>query len=243
MGYTNDVNLSAKNERVLSTELGYGYNSSKIKANVALYRTNWIDKAMTRGNPEGGTDIYRGLNALHQGIEAVVTYKPSQKLKVRGMVSVGDWVWEDEVNIDSYDDKQEFLGSSVVYTGGVHVGDAAQTTAALGIDAEVLPKLTLGIDANYYDNLYSYFDVNSRVSESDVGVDAWKMPSYFLSDFSVKYKFNMGKLNASLYGKINNIFDTEYIADATDGEDHDYITSPVFFGFGRTWSIALKIRF
>ncbi|MCF6183137.1 MAG: TonB-dependent receptor, partial [Bacteroidales bacterium] len=117
------------------------------------------------------------------------------------------------------------------------------TTAALGIDAEVLPKLTLGFDVNYYNNLYSYFDITTRVNKSDIGVDAWKMPSYTLADFNVRYKFKVAGLNAALYGKINNILDTEYIADATDGVDHDYATSPVFYGFGRTWSIALKIRF
>ncbi|NPA67941.1 MAG: TonB-dependent receptor [Chlorobi bacterium] len=243
IGYTNEFNPSAKHEKVLSAELGYGYRSSKIKANLTLYRTEWRDKAMTRSNQEGGTDIYKGLNALHQGVEAEVTYKPVDKIKIKGMLSVGDWTWEDEVTVESYDQDQVLIGTSTAYTGGVHVGDAAQTTAAFSIDAEVLHNLTLGTDINYYDNLYSYFDINSRVSESDIGIDAWKVPAYTLADINMKYKFKIGNLNAALYGKVNNVFDTEYIADATDGITHDYDSSPVFFGFGRTWTLALKIRF
>ena len=243
MGYTNEFNASAKPERVLSTELGYGYKTAKLNGNISIYRTEWKDKAMTKGNVDGGTDIYKGLDALHQGIEVELTYKPSKKLKVKGMVSVGDWVWGNEVTVESYTQDQQLQGTFVAYTGGVHVGDAAQTTAALGIDYEVLHKLYLGIDVNYYDRLYSYFDVNSRVSSSDIGVDAWQTPTYTLADFSARYKFKLGKLNASVYGKVNNILDTEYIADATDGTNHDYATSPVYYGFGRTWSIALKVRF
>ncbi len=242
IGYTNTFNEGAKNERVLSTELGYGYRSIKVNANLALYRTKWMDKALTRSLGQETANI-TGLDALHQGIEAEITYKPSRKLKIKGMLSVGDWTWEKDVAAAVYDQEQNFIDSIFVYSGGIHVGDAAQTTAALGVDAEVLPKLTLGIDVNYYDNLYSYFDITNRVNIEEKGVDAWKMPSYTLADFNVKYKFKIAGLNAAVYGKINNILDTEYIADATDGVNHDYATSPVFYGFGRTWSVALKLRF
>ena len=159
------------------------------------------------------------------------------------MISVGNWTWQKDVAAAVYDQNQVFVDSVFIYSGGIHVGDAAQTTAALSIDAEVLPKLTLGLDVNYYDNLYSYFDITTRVNDYDKGVDAWKMPTYTLADMSAKYKFKIGNLNTTLYGKVNNILDTEYIADATDGVNHDYATSPVFYGFGRTWTIGLKIRF
>ncbi|MCD6556209.1 MAG: TonB-dependent receptor [Bacteroidales bacterium] len=242
IGYTNEFNSNAKNERVLSTELGYGYRSVKVNANVSLYRTQWMDKSLTRSLGQETANI-TGLDALHQGIEAELTYKPSRKLTVKGMISVGNWTWQKDVAAAVYDQNQVFVDSVFIYSGGIHVGDAAQTTAALSIDAEVLPKLTLGLDVNYYDNLYSYFDITTRVNDYDKGVDAWKMPTYTLADMSAKYKFKIGNLNTTLYGKVNNILDTEYIADATDGVNHDYATSPVFYGFGRTWTIGLKIRF
>ncbi len=243
VGYTNEFNPSAKNERVLSSEFGYGYKSSKVTVNFALYRTEWMDKAMTQGNQDGGTDIFTGLNALHQGAELEITYKPTKKIKAKLMGSMGDWTWEDEVVVESYDENQVFLGTYTAYTGGVHVGNSAQTTAAFGLDMEVLPKLTLGFDANYFDNIYADFDINSRVAESNEGIDAWEMPAYFLADVNLKYKFKIGKLNSTFYGKINNITDTEYIADATDGVNHDAFTSTVFYGFGTTWTVGLKIKF
>ena len=37
--------------------------------------------------------------------------------------------------------------------------------------------------------------------------------------------------------------DKEYIADAEDGAGHDKDTAKVFYGFGRTFSVNLKITF
>ena len=50
-------------------------------------------------------------------------------------------------------------------------------------------------------------------------------------------------MTSEIFGNINNLFDTEYIADATDGANHDWRTSPVYYGFGRTWSCGLRINF
>ena len=47
----------------------------------------------------------------------------------------------------------------------------------------------------------------------------------------------------TLSGRINNVFDTEYIADALDGSDSDALTARVYYGFGRTFSVGLKLNF
>ena len=57
------------------------------------------------------------------------------------------------------------------------------------------------------------------------------------------YRFKIGDYDASLVGNIDNIFDAEYISDAYDGVDHDAKTAQVFYGFGRTWSVSLKLKF
>ncbi|MCF6184678.1 MAG: TonB-dependent receptor [Bacteroidales bacterium] len=116
IGYTNTFNEGAKNERVLSTELGYGYRSVKVNANVALYRTKWMDKALTRSLGQETANI-TGLDALHQGVEAELTYKPSHKLTVKGMLSVGDWIWEKDVAAAVYDQNQVFVDSVFIYSG------------------------------------------------------------------------------------------------------------------------------
>ena len=52
------------------------------------------------------------------------------------------------------------------------------------------------------------------------------------------------KLNASFSGNVNNVFDQEYIVDATDGSNHDWQSAyKVFYGFGRTYSVKFKVSF
>lgn len=241
MNYTNEINADAKPQRVLSAEIGYGFRSKSVKADLTFYRTEWLDKTITRSIGNNETANITGLDALHQGIEAEVSLYPIDGLDIRLMGSLGDWVWQDHVEAALFDENQQLTDSIQIYAQGIHVGDAAQTTAAIGIDYEILPKLKVGIDYNYYDRLFAQYDIEDRTQKELIGVDAWEMPDYHLVDFNVKYRFKIGKLNSTIYGKVNNIFDTEYIADATDFGSA--VTSPVYFGFGRTWSLALKINF
>ncbi len=241
MNYSNIINKDAKPQRVFSAELGYGYRSKLMRADVTLYRTSWLDKTITRNLGNNEFANITGLDALHQGVEAELTIYPVEKLDVRVMLSLGDWKWTNDVKAALFDENQQFVDSVKIYAGGIHIGDAAQTTAAVGLNYEVLPKLKIGLDYNYYDRLFARYKVDDRTQKSLSGVDAWQMPDYHLFDFNVKYAFKIGKLRSTLYGKVNNLFDTEYIADATDVGNA--ANSPVYYGFGRTWSIALKIRF
>lgn len=243
----------ATNEKILSTEVGYGFRSAVFSANVTLYRTAWTDKSVPRsGTYKNGTLWFvniTGMDALHQGVEFDFSYKPFEKFTLNGMASVGDWRWTsntvaqktDEAGNPSIDDQGKVAGPVNVYATDLHVGDAAQTTASISLDYEVLPKFKLGLDFNHYDNLYAYFSVDSRATEN--APDAWKMPAYQLMDFNMKYDFKLGSFNATLLGNVNNILDTEYISDANDGNNHSYNDSYVYFGSGRTWSATLKIRF
>ena len=158
------------------------------------------------------------------------------------MLSVGDYIWQNNVEASQYDQENNFRGTFYAYVKNVHVGDAAQTTAALTFSYEILPRFRIGADYTYFGKNYADFNVQYRNDPKDQ-VEAWKMPDYGLIDCDLNYKFKIGTVDATLYGKINNILNTEYVSDATDGSKHDEITSLVYYGFGTTWSTGLKINF
>ncbi len=239
---TNATNEGVKPERVMSYEAGYGFRSKILSANLTVYQTSWLDKALTRTN---GNDLVNitGLNALHKGIELSLNSSPVPKFDISVMASVGDWRWDKDVVAEIYDINNVYVRTDSIFADGIHVGDAAQTTASLSLNYEIFPKVKLGFDYNYAANLYAYFDITGRSSSADKGKDAWKLPAYHLFDLNVKYLFNIGKLDATLIGNVDNIFDVEYLADATDGSNHDAFTSTVFYGFGRTATLSLKINF
>jgi len=246
--YSNDANSAAPNEKVMSFELGYGFRSGMLSANVNAYYTTWKDKSRVFGYQDDGVDKFAnlsGINARHTGIEIDFTAKPISKLDIRGMVSIGDWVWMDDlVDVQFYDDNQTPLFTKSVYIKDVHVGDAAQITAAASISYELLAGLKFGVDVNHYDKLFAYFNPEDRTSEpTDGAPDAWEMPSYQLMDLFMSYKFDLGPYRAQLVGNVNNLLDTHYISDATDGPLHGWDDAEVYYGWGRSWSINLKIRF
>ena len=235
---TNNFNEDVKHEKVLSTEVGYGYRSGIIKGDLTVYRTVWIDKALTRSLGNNEVANFEGLDATHMGVELAATIRPVEKLDVKVMASVGDWRWNAAVDA-SVVAEDGSVSTFVINLEDVHVDNAAQTTAALGIDYEILPKFRIGVDYNYYDNIYADFSIESKEDSED----SWQMPSYSLLDFNARYNFKIGGINAILLGNVHNILDTEYIADARDGSGHTASSALVYYGFGRTMSLSLKINF
>jgi iron complex outermembrane recepter protein len=240
---TNAINDGVKPEKAISAEVGYGFRSKQITVDITGYYTSWMDKSLTRSyGSTGGMANILGLDAVHTGVEVSAKYTPYKKLDISLMTSIGNWKWKNDVIADIYDENQKYQSTVNVYAKDLHVGDAAQTTVSAAVDFEVLPKVKVGLDFNYFDNLYSYFKIENRDKASD-RADAWKLPAYNLLDLNIKYSFKMGKHNASLIGNVDNLFDTEYIADANDGISHTASDALVYYGFGRTWNLSLKVRF
>ncbi|MBN1651351.1 MAG: TonB-dependent receptor [Bacteroidales bacterium] len=248
-GYDNEhINANAANQKIFSFELGYGYRGEKLAANVNLYNTQWNDRTFTRFIPGAVAGTFNfvnllGVNALHQGIEIDFTYKASKKFSAYGMLSLGDWRWNNNLeNVQVYDENQQPVGDPYnLYIKDVKVSDAAQTTAALGFDYQIMPKTNITVDYNYYANLYADYNPEKRTVEGLA--DPWKVPAYGLFDASIRYAFNFGGFDATIIGRVNNVFDTEYIADALDGNSNNWDTALVWYGFGRTFNISAKINF
>ncbi len=252
LNYINYLNEDAENEKVFSFELGYGYRSKILSANLNGYYTKWSDKTETPSFPyfdsEGarqyGIANVLGIDALHMGVELDFVAKPISALEISGFVSIGDWKWLSDVeNVEAFDENQNLLGTYNIYLKDVHVGDAAQTAFGLGLDYELLKGLKIGADYNFYDNIYADFDFEDRSDASAGNPDSWKLPYYSLVDMNLRYNFEISNLKSTLYCNVDNLFDTEYISEAYGGTGDDWRSTTVFYGWGRTWSVGLKIRF
>lgn len=245
-GFNNTkVNSDAENEKVFSMELGYGLRGEKFAANVNLYRTQWNDRTFTRNirATEPGAEDYTanllGVNALHQGVEFDFTYKYSDKLNFTGMLSLGDWKWDNDLDdVPVFDENQNEVDRLSLPIKGLKVSDAAQTTAALGMLYKFWDKTSLTLDYNYFADLYARIDVLDYANAATRPTNSWKAPNYSTMDASLRHGFNLGEFDTTLTLRVNNLFDTEYVADAIDAAD-----PLVFFGFGRTFSLSAKIKF
>nr|WP_321221736.1 TonB-dependent receptor [uncultured Psychroserpens sp.] len=242
-----DVNEDAENQKITSFELGYGHRGEKLSANVNVYHTTWKDRTefVSFQGQEAGTRNFAnilGVNAVHQGIEVDFTYKATDDLSITGMASIGDWRWQNNVeDVQIFDEENNEVGDPInIFIEDLHVGNAAQTTFALGTNYKLTAKTTFTVDYNYFADIYADYDPSNRTTP---GPDAWKLPDYGIFDAALRHEFKFGSFDAALTGRINNVFDTEYIADARDGADSDVFTSRVYYGFGRTFSVGAKLNF
>ncbi|WP_158846103.1 TonB-dependent receptor [Algibacter sp. L1A34] len=236
------INENAENQKIFSFELGYGFRSDKLTANVNVYRTTWKDRTETASFQQpDGTNAFAnilGVNAIHQGLEVDFIYKATDKLNITGMMSLGDWRWDNNVtDVQILDEDQNLISTVDLFIEDLHVGDAAQTTLALGLNYKLTPDTRVVLDYNYFGDLYADYDPSDR---GEPGDDAWKLPDYGLFDAVVSHGFKFGPFDATLTGRINNVFDTEYVTDAFDGTAD---TALVYFGTGRTFSVGAKLKF
>jgi outer membrane cobalamin receptor len=253
---SNEINDGAKNEKVFSFELGYGFRSRILTANLNLYNTVWKDKSMAGAldpqDPDAGRYNATGVNAIHRGVELEAKAKITKELTLKGMLSIGDWKWDNDVTAYVFNSDGQLVDSSgevvssideaasvFLNIGGIHVGDAAQTNAYLGIDYFFIEGLKVGLDYKYNARLYAdpgdVDDLN--------GEDTWKVPGAGIFDFNASYRFKIAGLDATIRGNVNNLFDKTYIADADNGTSNTWEDATVFYGIGRTGSVGLKINF
>ena len=268
---SNVTNKDALNEKIVSFELGYGFRSSFLAANVNLYHTDWKDKTMTKGVAikEGDVEVDRasinmsGVNARHQGIEVDFTAKPFQWLDITGMFSIGDWKWVSNPKGYFYNSQGQPLNnlqSGALASGiqssdhawsqlelkDIKVGGSAQTTAAMGATFKPTKEIRLGIDYLFYGRNYADWNFKSGdlvANTTTTFTSPWRIPPAGVFDLNASYRFKIGNITSVLSGNVNNLFNQEYITDATDAGGTWQEAYGVFYGFGRTFNVRLKLNF
>jgi outer membrane receptor protein involved in Fe transport len=270
------VNGNLVNEEVVGAEIGYGFRSGIFNANLNGYYTSWKNRFVTGtetdqvANP-GGYYTFSGVNEVHTGVELDMTARLLDKLKLIGMVSVGNWNYNGQAVSNRYDYQNNPVAggtATTLFLDGVKVGDAAQTTASLGASYEVLPRVIVDANYNYNNKLYAAISPANFSSATNKG--SLELPSYGLVDAGFSYKLLVGKDKANSVNfrlNVNNVMDKTYIAEAKTNifaTDNISSTNPslgtyatnfgktyngvatanqVYFGFGRTWNFSLRYNF
>ena len=253
--YANEINPDLQNEEIKSVELGYGFIGSNFKANVNLYSTVWGNRFVTRSlsNQQGvdGFAQFKDIDVLHNGIEVETQWNPTSNLRLKGMVSIGDWRYTKDFEAALFDDNQQQIGTGTLYLKDAKVGDAAQFVSYLEADYRI-GKLNLDLGYRFVDNLYADYSITDSEFTQPDNAGALKLPSYGLVDLGGTLRFNLFGNDASFRVNVNNLFDTYYIAESnsnihatasSDTWNGIDTRNSVWFGFGRTWNASLKYRF
>ena len=245
--YDNSLYDPTFNEKVASFELGAGYfKRGMFTGNANFYYTKWIDRSWPKSIYSDELEqsfrfLLNGIDAQHTGVEFDLKARPHDKFEVRGMVSLGNWEWLNDVNTTfSPEEDPETIGEFQVYAKGLKVGDAAQKT--LHLSGAVFPTrgLYASLGVRRFMDHYAKFDPANRTDPDD-RAQSWKLPDYNLVDLHAGYTLPGASFsNMKLRLHVFNLLDENYVSDADDGDGHDAASARVFLGLGRRWNISLS---
>jgi iron complex outermembrane recepter protein len=242
------------NEEILAIEGGYQFRSSIFSANFNTYYTIWKNKPVDNPvtalvnplDPQServALDI-SGLGARHYGFELDFAMSVMPKLKMEGLASYGDWIWNSKGT-----QSNPASGEVTEFDPrGVKIGDAAQLQLGGMVRYEPFKKSYLSFRGTFFGNNYSNFNPET-LTDINVQRQSWKMPNYFVGDFNMGYNMKLNKVNVDWRFNLLNVFDTLYISDASNNgigsnlSNFDASSATVFFGLPRRWTVSAEISF
>ena len=271
---SNAVNVDAKNEQIASAEIGYGFHNEYVNVAVNGYFTEWLDKTMTQSgtlNDPAQTDYFMnmtGVNARHMGLEFEVKARPAKWVEISAMLSLGDWKWDSDSVVGYIYDKHGLPltldgkqtdehaadhGHATINMKGINVGGSAQTTANLGVTFKPFKGFRIGAEYTLYDRNYAYYSLSGgdlKLDKTMNLLEPWRIPTAGQLDMRASYHFQIGGLNATLSGNINNVLNQLYIEKAWNPSTVSERITEVnadnvyfYFAKGTTYNIRLKINF
>ena len=235
---SNAINNEAKNEKIASVEVGYGFENQYASIHVNGYFTEWMDKTMTKyGNlsDPDQTQFYMnmtGVNARHMGLEFEAKARPAKWVELSAMFSLGDWKWDSDSVIGRAYDEHGFamtadgqrttIGApdhawAKINMKGIHVGGQAQTTANFGVTFKPFKGFRIGGEYTLYDRNYSYYSFsgsNLNLGKDMKIVEPYRCPIGGSLDLRASYAFDMGPIRATIAGNVTNVLNQYYIEKA-----------------------------
>lgn len=206
-----------------------------------------------------------GVNARHMGVEVNAKFVPFGWMEFDGMISLGNWQWDSNPTGYFYSDQgmpladlRGTVASGILAEDHAHatlmqkgrkIGGSAQTTGFLGVTFKPFRGFRIGADWVASARNYSDYEISSSSYSPDATItveDPWQIPWGNELDLNASYRFKIGGVNATVYGNINNVLNYNYVKDAYTSTDKVGAWNNayrVFYSFGRTFSIKLKIDF
>lgn len=245
INYLNDVNEDYTTEKITGLEAGYGYTGRNLKIRLNYYYTHWADRWVDTYFPGAGRTIYfKGLEQLHTGMEAEVSTKIFPSLRIDGYASIGNWVYQNNVEVNVYDEQTlDLIGTFQAYTKDLKVADAPQTQFGLNADWQITNKINFGATWNYNDQLFADFDPLDRTNPDDTE-QSFQIPSYSIVHARAGYSFKLSNdLDAHAGIVVNNLLNEEYIMEGYDLGNHDMESFVGMWGWKRTFNFSLRVNF
>ena len=251
---------------------GLRYRSSKIQAQVSVWKTNFKNRTASAFDPELNASVFRNLGAVDKwGVDGSIMYSPIRPVTLYVFGSLNKSKIQDNIQVGG-------LGAGVT-CDNIPTGTAAQLATALrscaftaGKSEAGSPKYTygfsgtgsvgpveLGITAKRTGPRYIY-DNNAAVFRGDIDpgavggfnqVFADKAPAYWLVNLDARFNLKFVGLKETYFQlNVYNLFDKFYVGGFGGGLNQSVNAAGVFgnppnvqIGAPRTISGSLSLSF
>ncbi|MCY7271574.1 MAG: TonB-dependent receptor [Sphingomonas bacterium] len=249
-------------------EGGLRYRSSKIQAQIGIWKTLFKDRIAESFDPELNASTFRNLGDVHKwGFDGSIAYAPIRQLTLYGF---GSW------NESDIQDNLQIAGPASFNCDTAPLATPADRAIARrncaftsGKEESGTPKYTYGVSALASLGDFDFgvtakrtgprfvFDTNESVLAGDVDVEGGitqlfpsKTPAYWLVNLDLRYTLRALKGLEKSYLALNvyNLFDELYVGGGFSGLNQSVSTSGVLgsapfaqIGAPRTISGSLNI--
>ena len=195
---TDYENGSPRPERLDDFELGWRYNTPKIKLNVNGYLMLYTDQLVLTGALDDvGSPIRENSgNSYRLGVEADATVVILDKLTIRPNITLS--VNKNDNFVFQRDGELQNLGDTdIAYSPSVIAGNVLSFVPVKNVQLSFLSKF---VGEQYMGN------IDSETS---------KLDAYFVNDFSVNWEIKPKAIFNSIIitGLVNNVFNYEYVSN------------------------------
>jgi len=251
--YTNQINAKPIAEKMFDYELGYNYKISTFSLKLNAYRSSYNDRTLSTTGTDQETGALAtvnvsGVNAIYEGIEMELNYRPVQQVLLGGMLALEDNYYTADAGPATLlnADGSVAASQSKVDLKGQKIGDTPMDMLQGFAEIKVVPQLKIGVSCNYYWDYTSYVPFTAYNNPNQ---HPYIVPNYALWKMNAAYKFKMNGFDAELIGTVNNLLNTKAIADAEDYSGTGALivngqsNISVNYLLERTFTTTLKIRF
>jgi outer membrane receptor protein involved in Fe transport len=213
-------NPKAKNEKIYSTEIGYGFQLANFNIQAGTYYTLWTDRARNISN-NYNNKTYRGFmyntGQQHYGVELETQYVPTKYAQLSASAAWGDWRFTNNPSGNLYEENDPRNPiAQMAYIKNLKVPNAPQVSANFGLTSNLYKGFYIGLDASYFDLLYADINANNYTT-SDNKKQMWRMPAYYLIDGRIGWEnIKLAKdyffsLQLNVYNLTNHKYISEFI--------------------------------
>lgn len=259
----NQITRGVKNEKNILGELGWKYVWGSGKLDLTGYAAYWKNRSLMSGkyrqlDADETRYMVTGLDAFHYGLETSVFQRVGNWLEVNAFASIGDWRWTKDVSAIIYDDYSGVeMGRVNVYCDGLPVADAPQTQIGASAKFSMPAGFSAVADWQFNDRMYTDFDPLSRNNPDDRQY-SYRIPGYHLLGATISWgkdwqrtsasgesgsiDRHLRKISLNVFLRGDNLLDTSYIERGKDGAAHDLATFRGYWGFGRMFSLGIRVK-